>query len=122
MTVACPQRRESKGVQEVLVTRGVVAPSLPLLVCTCSICPARHYPSARSWLFFEAISSDKMMKSLHNKKDYIGRKTSEANLIVPALKTDVQAAQDMNALLTRAVTMHEASKKEMESSLSKVSQ
>ena len=63
-----------------------------------------------------------MMKSLCNKKDYLARKTSEADLTVAALKTNVQAAQDMNELLTLAVMRHEASKKEMESFLSKVSQ
>ena len=68
------------------------------------------------------ISSDKMMKSLHNKKEHLAREKSEANLTVTALKTDVQAAQDSKELLTHVVTRHEASKKDMESSLSKVSQ
>ena len=68
------------------------------------------------------ISSNVMMKILHNKKDYLARKTSEADLTVAALKTNVQAAQDMNELLTLAVMRHEASKKDTESSLSKVSQ
>ena len=50
-------------------------------------------PVPEAGYFLKPISSDKMLKSFRNKKDYHARKTSEANFTVAVLKTDIQAVK-----------------------------